>query len=599
RASTGGHVHEYKSRFFSSSSSSSSSSLDYNYDDQEEYIPTSRKSNAHPLPEFIASGGGNGIFQTPVRAPIPTGRPPSLELRPRPLRDTQLGSFIRIIASSDTQLWAGHESGLRFWNYSDMYIRRMPCKNKASELRNSGDENAAPFHHSTSMSSVFCMAMDMSSRVVWSGHKDGKIRLWKMDRSLDFDSTPFNECLAWRAHSGPVLSIAISSYGDLWSGCEGGIVKVWPWEKMEKCFSLKAEEKHMASLLLERSYIDLRTQVTVNGACALSHADVHYMLVDNSRGKVWSAGYQSFALWDARTRELLKVFNIDGQISRVDMSPVRDPSVEAEMKTRFDFAPKKDKSQSSLSFLQRSRNALMGAADAFRRAAGKGADDNNRTEALVLTGDGMIWSGCSNGLLVQWDGNGKRLRDFNHHPFAVQCLCTFGSRIWVGYVTGTIQVLNLDGSVLGEWIAHNSAILKMAVGAGYVFTLANHGGIRGWDITSPDRKLRLLTCTWNVGQGKASHDSLILWLGSAASDVGIVVVGLQEVEMGAGFLAMSAARETVGLEGTPTGQWWLETIGKHLDEGGTFERIGSRQLAGLLIALWYDLSLSLSLIHGV
>ncbi|KAF5178398.1 Type i inositol polyphosphate 5-phosphatase [Thalictrum thalictroides] len=288
------------------------------------------------------------------------------------------------------------------------------------------------------------------------------------------------------------------------------------------------------------------------------------------------------------------------------MPPVRDPSVEAEMKTRFDFASKKDKSQSSLSFLQRSRNALMGAADAFRRAAGKGVDDNHRTEALVLTGDGMIWSGCSNGLLVQWDGNGKRLREFNHHPFAVQCLCTFGSRIWVGYVTGRIQVLNLDGSMLGEWIAHNSAIIKMAVGAGYVFTLANHGGIRGWDITSPGpldevlrseiaskrllytkiEKLKLLTCTWNVGQGKASHDSLILWLGSAASDVGIVVVGLQEVEMGAGFLAMSAARETVGLEGTPSGQWWLETIGKHLDEGGTFERIGSRQLAGLLIALW-------------
>ncbi|KAF5199379.1 Type i inositol polyphosphate 5-phosphatase, partial [Thalictrum thalictroides] len=352
---------------------------------------------------------------------------------------------------------------------------------------------------------------------------------------------------------------------DLWSGCEGGIVKVWPWEKMEKYFSLKADEKHMASLLLERSYIDLRTQVTVNGVCPLSHADVHYMLVDNSRGKVWSAGYQSFSLWDARTRELLKVFNIDGQISRFDMPPVRDPSVEAEMKTRFDFASKKDKSQSSLSFLQRSRNALMGAADAFRRAAGKGVDDNHRTEALVLTGDGMIWSGCSNGLLVQWDGNGKRLREFNHHPFAVQCLCTFGSRIWVGYVTGRIQVLNLDGSMLGEWIAHNSAIIKMAVGAGYVFTLANHGGIRGWDITSPGpldevlrseiaskrllytkiEKLKLLTCTWNVGQGKASHDSLILWLGSAASDVGIVVVGLQEVEMGAGFLAMSAARETV------------------------------------------------------
>jgi hypothetical protein len=37
----------------------------------------------------------------------------------------------------------------------------------------------------------------------------------------------------------------------------------------------------------------------------------------------------------------------------------------------------------------------------------------------------------------------------------------------------------------------------------------------------------------------------VSWLGSAAGDAGIVVVGLQEVEMGAGVLAMSAAKETV------------------------------------------------------
>jgi hypothetical protein len=34
-------------------------------------------------------------------------------------------------------------------------------------------------------------------------------------------------------------------------------------------------------------------------------------------------------------------------------------------------------------------------------------------------------------------------------------------------------------------------------------------------------------------------------LGSVASDVGLVVVGLQDVEMGAGFLAISATKEAV------------------------------------------------------
>ena len=265
---------------------------------------------------------------------------------------------------------------------------------------------------------------------------------------------------------------------------------------------------------------------------------------------------------DARTRELLKVFNTDGQLeNRVDMTPVQDFTLES-----VSF-PKKEKTQSAFGFFQRSRNAIMGAADAVRRAAVKGAfgDDNRRTEALVITVDGMIWTGCTSGSLVQWDKYGNRLLDYTYHSHAVQCFCSFGSRIWVGYASGTVQVLDLKGNLIGGWVAHSCAVIEMCAGSGYIFTLANHGGIRGWNVTSPGpldgilrselaakeflytrmENLKIFTGTWNVGQEKASHDSLISWLGSVVTDVGIVVVGLQEVEMGAGFLAMSAAKETV------------------------------------------------------
>lgn len=267
---------------------------------------------------------------------------------------------------------------------------------------------------------------------------------------------------------------------------------------------------------------------------------------------------------DARTRELLKVFNTDGQIeNRVDISSMQDFTVELVSSTR------KDKAQSSIGFFQRSRNAIMGAADAVRRVAAKGGfgDENRRTEALVATIDGMIWTGCSSGLLLQWDGNGNFIQEFQHHSAAVQCFCTFGARIWVGYASGNVQVLDLRGNLIGEWVAHSSPIVKIIAGAGFIFTLANHGGIRGWNISSPGpldsvlrselggkeflytkiENVKVLTGTWNVGQGKASQDSLTSWLGSVASDAGIVVVGLQEVEMGAGFLAMSAAKETVSI----------------------------------------------------
>lgn len=273
---------------------------------------------------------------------------------------------------------------------------------------------------------------------------------------------------------------------------------------------------------------------------------------------------------NARTKELLKCFNIEGQIeNRVDVASVPDQAVEDEMKVKFVSTSKKEKSQST-SFLQRSRNAIMGAADAVRRVATKGAgafteENTKKTEALVQTADGMIWTGCSNGLLVQWDTRGTRLQDFNHHACAVLCFCTLGTRIYVGYISGLIQVLDLEGNVVAGWIAHSSPVIKLAVGRNYIYSLATHGGIRGWNITSPgpidniirselaakeeiytrQNNVKILVGTWNVGQGRASQESLSLWLGSAASDVGIVVIGCQEVEMGAGFLAMSAAKETV------------------------------------------------------
>ncbi|KHN22619.1 Type I inositol-1,4,5-trisphosphate 5-phosphatase 12 [Glycine soja] len=573
---------------------------------EEEYNEGADSTTQYqPLQEFIGSGGGTGVFKPPFRASVHPGRPPFLELRPHPLRETQVGKFLRNIACTETQLWAGQESGVRVWEIQNAYE---PGNGLGGKVRR-GDEDAAPFFESLDTSPTLCLAVDNGNRLVWSGHKDGKIRSWKMDQRF---ATPFKEGLSWQAHRGPVLAIVFSSYGDLWSGSEGGIIKIWPWESVAKSLSLSPEERHMAALLVERSFIDLRAQVTVNGVCSISSQEVKSLLCDHVRGRVWCAGPLSFSLWDAHTKELLKVFNIEGQVeNRVDMSSVQqqDQAVEDEMKVKFVSTSKKEKSQGT-SFLQRSRNAIMGAADAVRRVATKGAgafvEDTKRTEALVQTGDGMIWSGCSNGLLVQWDGTGTRVQDFNRHPCAVQCFCTFGTRLYVGYVSGIIQVLDLEGNLVAAWVAHNGPVIKLAVGCDYVFSLATHGGLRGWIIASPGpvdniirselatkefiytrlHNVRILIGTWNVGQGRASQGSLSSWLGSIASDVGIIVVGLQEVEMGAGFLAMSAAKETVGLEGSAMGQWWLDTIGKALQEGKAFERMGSRQLAGLLVSLW-------------
>ncbi|XP_050206188.1 type II inositol polyphosphate 5-phosphatase 15-like [Mercurialis annua] len=548
------------------------------------------------LPEFIGKGGGSGIFRVPLRKALHPGRPPSLEVRPHPLRESQTGCFLRTITTNPFQLCSGSEDGsLLVWKFSDIYR---------------GIHDTAPYGYTQSAavgSGVLCLLGDDATGVVWSGHKDGKIRCWKMNDS-NSNSNCFKEVLSWIAHRGPVLSMVLTSYGDLWSGSEAGALRIWPWEAIHKSFSLTKQQRHIASLSLERSFIDPKTQLSLAGFCNALNSDIRYLLSDHSGANVWSVSYLSFALWDAHTRELLKIFNIDGQIDKMDPLSGQDITFEDDIKMKTVAGLKKEKIRSSFGFFQRSRNAIMGAAGAVRRVTTKGSfgDDYRRTEALVITMDGMIWTGCANGLLVQWDGNGNRLQDFHYHSYAVQSFSTFGIRIWVGYASGTIQVLDLEGNLLGEWLAHSSPVIKMAVGAGYVFTLANHGGIRGWSVMSPGpidnilrselaenkflytniENLKILAGTWNVAQGKASRDSLISWLGCVAGDVGIVVVGLQEVEMSAGALAMSAAKETVGLEGSSLGQWWLEMTGKILDEGSSFVRVGSRQLAGLLISVW-------------
>ncbi|XWS60028.1 hypothetical protein CRYUN_Cryun08bG0173000 [Craigia yunnanensis] len=143
------------------------------------------------------------------------------------------------------------------------------------------------------------------------------------------------------------------------------------------------------------------------------------------------------------------------------------------------------------------------------------------------------------------------------------------ARLTCDIVLSVSEVMDLEGNLIAGWVAHNGPVIKLAAGNGNIFSLATHGGLRGWNISSPgpiDSLLRsdlagkesiysrqdngrILIGSWNVGQGRASQELLMSLLGSVASDVGIVVVGLQEVEMGAGFLAMSAAKETgsVGL----------------------------------------------------
>lgn len=170
-------------------------------------IDDSRQSQA--LAEFVGSGGSTGFFKVPIRASVHPGRPTCLELRPHPLRETQIGKFLRNIVCTETQLWAGQECGVRFWNFENAYEAGSGLGGRVRR----GDEDAAPFYESTNTSPTMCLIVDNGNRLMWSGHKDGKIRSWKMDHC--FEEMPFKEGLSWQAHRGPVLAMTLTSYGML------------------------------------------------------------------------------------------------------------------------------------------------------------------------------------------------------------------------------------------------------------------------------------------------------------------------------------------------------------------------------------------------
>lgn len=85
--------------------------------------------------------------------------------------------------------------------------------------------------------------------------------------------------------------------GDIWSGSEGGALKVWPWEGLGKSLSVKMEQRHMAVLSVERSYIDPRSQTSAYGFANTLTSDVTFLVSDHTRAKVWSASPLTFALW--------------------------------------------------------------------------------------------------------------------------------------------------------------------------------------------------------------------------------------------------------------------------------------------------------------
>lgn len=556
------------------------------------------------MKEFVSAGGRRGGFKAPDRG---EDGPVAFELRPQPLQEMPVQPT-RVLACTDTALWLGCDQGIMVWDIPGAF--KSSCDGKSNMK---GDEDAAAYSRSVHELAPLCLVADTTNHLMWSGHKDGRVRAWHLtfEHASENASDGNTAVFTWQAHQTAVLAMIVTSYGELWTGSDSGSLRVWPQNVIAQAFSSSKESMHVATSLVATSYIELRTRGMSAGASSLATIDVRFLIAEHSQCRVWSGGSHLLALWDARTKDVLKVFgpNADAEFPSPNVSPIREIGKGEEIKPNVTKALKKEKNLGTLSFFQRSRNAVIGAADAVLRAAVgvQSIDDSKKMEALVSAADGNVWAGYANGRLGQWDSSGNWLADYRHSSTAVRCMYAFGNQIFVGYADGVVHALAMSsGKLLRAWRAHKSSVAKLGVCGNHLFTLADNGGVRGWFITSRStfdkalhqrmiskqgsylrqENLKILAGTWNVGQEKASFKSMLSWLEKGCIEASIIAVGLQEVEMGAGALAMAAAKETVGLAGSVNGQWWLDNIEDVLIKKKPFVRVGSRQLAGLLIGVW-------------
>lgn len=159
---------------------------------------------------FLASGGGRGVYRAPSREIVHAGNPVALELRPRPLKLKEVNQSIRTIMCTDTSVWAAFDHGLKVW---DLGAASSSCSEGGNNPL--GDEDAASYTVLPS-GPTLCLAMDTGNQVVWTGHRDGKMRAWPHNvRGGDpLKRDPVDQILVWDAHQAPVTAITITPSGE-------------------------------------------------------------------------------------------------------------------------------------------------------------------------------------------------------------------------------------------------------------------------------------------------------------------------------------------------------------------------------------------------
>eukprot|EP00803_Ostreobium_quekettii_P009168 evm.model.scf_526.1 EVM.evm.TU.scf_526.1 scf_526:8820-20300(-) len=410
-------------------------------------------------------------------------------------------------------------------------------------------------------------ALTCTSDFLWLGHENGTVSLWHVDgRAQELSA----HITSWKAHkSGSVSAMVATQWGQLWTGSSRGSLRVWGQ-------ATSGTGPSGPSRTLRRNHGDK------------AHGEVKSIVLSTCGSIVWTAGHSNLGLWDAYTGDFLGRIDADrvdglGPVANFDdKEKVIDTNKGFVGGTRFRARTAADSSELppdkkggrvvNITRFIGKIGKKAGTQVLRMPAAAVGGINVQRVgsiQALVAQageggGEGMMWVGYKSGLIEKYTQNGRNLGSrWLLQPVA--CLCAVGDRMWVALRDGTIMVLASDVKrEMFKWPAHECRVCSMVAMGSLVYTLAADGAIRCWSREIPNpvadpeawkmwktsmadtinlHSVRVLCGSWNVNEMRPLKTSLRAWLGGngKADKADIIIVGLQEVEMGTGSVARSVA----------------------------------------------------------
>eukprot|EP00798_Chlamydomonas_sp_ICE-L_P024022 gene24022-9597_t len=424
------------------------------------------------------------------------------------------------------------------------------------------------------------------------GHKGGAVARWTMSQGKAVKPEPGR----WQANGmGDVCCMTLSKSGELWVGSEFGTLRVWSYPGGTPA------RKNDIYVLAEREQNWIHVDKDLDPH--LAHAP------DSSRISTGLDPRLAHAPQSSRLFHLDPVYQQQHQQSDAD-----EPSTQRALGTSMmrginvmgKFAAKVTKAVK-----QNMAPQLEAAQGDASYTEGKGEDggssEKGNPRGLIPIPDGTMVVGFKYGLIEKFTELGRFIGAFDLRT-GIKCMSLVaGQWLWVGCRDGHISVLDIvSGKLLRTWPAALFPIISLTAVGSVVYSLSKDGSVKGWPLTQPSEEhaimwtdglqkslhrhdLRVVAGTWNVNCSRPSLHSLQTWLGARCQEADIVVVGLQEVEMGTGSVAQNAAIRVLYSslldKGNQNAQWWTMQLDVVLGVD-RFVRVALRQMSGILVLVF-------------